>query len=366
MAKKAEKIEEKQNPKVKAALELLHKKFGTESAMTFSNIGIKQVDCIDPGSLRLAKALGGGWPRGRVSILWGGYSAGKSTCCLHACASAQRENLVVAYIDMEHSLDIGYAKSLGCDMDNLIFSQPDNGTQACSIIKELAMAGACDLIILDSIAACLTEAEINGELSDANIGSQAKLMSAFFRQTVPALEKSNCALLCTNQVRQKPGVMFGSPDVMPAGKAAEFAASIICRLNRVASKTEKDKNGEAVANQIKIKVEKNKVAPPFKEVELNIYYGKGFDQSSEVFDIATDFGIIEKAGAWFSYNGEKIGQGAVKAKEWLNNNPEIKESITRRVKEILMKPNAELNELPEEDTSEEEMAFDPETGEIIE
>lgn len=364
MAKKVEKTDDKQTSKVKAALELLHKKFGPESAMTFSDIGIEEVNCIDPGSLRLAKALGGGWPRGRVSILWGGYSAGKSTCCLHACANAQREGLTVAYIDMEHALDIGYAKSLGCDMDNLILSQPDNGTQACSIIKELAMAGACDLIILDSIAACLTEAEINGELSDANIGSQAKLMSAFFRQTVPALEKSNCALICTNQVRQKPGVMFGSPDVMPAGKAAEFAASIICRLTRIASKVEKDKNGEAVANQIRIKVEKNKVAPPFKEVELNIYYGKGFDQSSEIFDIAVDFGLIEKAGAWFSYNGEKIGQGAVKAKEWLNDNAEIREDITKRVKEIIMKSNSELTDLTQ--PKQEESNYDPNTGEIIE
>lgn len=363
MTKKIE--ETKQNKKVTAALELLHKKFGNESAMTFSDISIKKVDTIDPGSIRLAKALGGGWPRGRVSILWGGYSAGKSTCCLHACASAQREGLTVAYIDMEHSLDVSYAKSLGCDMDNLIFSQPDNGTQACSIIKELALAKACDLIILDSIAACLTEAEINGELSDANIGTQAKLMSAFFRQTVPALESANCALLCTNQVRQKPGVMFGVPDVMPAGKAAEFAASIICKLSRVASKTEKDKNGEIVANQIKIKVEKNKVAPPFKEVELNIYYGKGFDKDSEIFEIASEFGIIEKSGAWFSYNGEKIGQGAVKAKEWLNEHSDIKENIINRVKNIIMRPNSELKDKNESE-SKSELDYDPETGEVFE
>ena len=358
MAKKVEKKEEKGNSRVNSALALLRKKFGDDSAMTFDNVGITKIDVIPSGSLKLDKILGiGGWPRGRITLLWGDYSSGKSTICLQAVANAQKQGLVCAYVDMEHALDPIYAENLGCNMSELILLQPDGGEQALEAIKLMAQEKAVDLIILDSIVACVPESELEGELADSNIGKQAKLFSSFFKQVTPAIEKANITLICTNQVRLKPGG-YGNPEVLPCGEAQKFYASIICRTRRQASQKEETSEG-IIANQISITVEKNKLAPPFRKTELMIYYGEGFSMDNEIFDMAVEFGVINKAGAWFSYNGEKIGQGAVKAKAWLNEHNDIKQSITAKVKEIMMKPNKEKMI-----SKDENLEFNPETGEI--
>lgn len=362
MAKKVEKKEEKGNSRVNSALALLRKKFGDDSAMTFDNVGITKIDVIPSGSLKLDKILGiGGWPRGRITLLWGDYSSGKSTICLQAVANAQKQGLVCAYVDMEHALDPIYAENLGCNMSELILLQPDGGEQALEAIKLMAQEKAVDLIILDSIVACAPESELEGELADPNIGRQAKLFSSFFKQVTPAIEKANMTLICTNQVRLRPGG-YGNPEVLPCGQAQLFYSSIICRTRRQASQKEETSEG-IVANQISVNVEKNKLAPPFRKAELMIYYGKGFSVDNEMFDIAVEFGIIDKAGAWFSYHGEKIGQGAVKAKAWLNEHKDIKDVIMEKVKEILMKPNNEKMVLQNEEV---ELNYDPETGEVFE
>jgi len=364
MAKKVEKKEEiKGNSRVNAALSLLRKKFGDDAAMTFDNVGITKVDVIPSGSLKLDKILGiGGWPRGRVTLLWGDYSSGKSTICLQAVANAQKQGLVCAYVDMEHALDPIYAENLGCNMSELILLQPDGGEQALEAIKVLAQEKAADLIILDSIVACVPASELEGELADMNIGRQAKLFSSFFKQVTPALEMANCALICTNQVRQAPG-KYGDASVLPCGEAQKFFASIICRTRRQQSQKEENREGDIVANQISVSTEKNKLAPPFRKAEIMIYYGKGFSADNEMFDMAVEFGLIEKAGGWFKYNGENIGQGSIKAKAWLEDHQDIKNSIMEKVKEILMKPNTEKMVLQDE---ESELNFDPETGEVFE
>lgn len=366
MAKKAEKIEEtKGNTRVNNALALLRKKFGDDAAMTFNNVGVTKVDVIPSGSLKLDRILGiGGWPRGRVTLLWGDYSSGKSTICLQAVANAQKQGLVCAYVDMEHALDPIYAEALGCNMKELVLLQPNGGEQALESIKLLAQEKAADLIILDSIVACVPASELDGELSDMNIGRQAKLFSSFFKQVTPALEIANCALICTNQVRQAPG-KYGDASVLPCGEAQKFFASIICRTRRQQSQKEESKEGDVIANQISVTTEKNKLAPPFRKAEIMIYYGKGFSADNEMLDMAVDFDIIQKNGAFYKYNGETIGQGSVKAKIWLNEHLDIKNNIMNQVKEILMKPVNDKIE-SSEDTESEEEEFDPITGEYKE
>ena len=362
MAKKVEKKEDKSNNRVTSALALLRKKFGDDAAMTFDNVGITKVDVIPSGSLKLDKILGiGGWTRGRVTLIWGDYSSGKSTICLQAVANAQKQGLVCAYVDMEHALDPIYAENLGCNMKELILLQPDGGEQALEAIKLLAQEKAADLIILDSIVACVPASELEGELADMNIGRQAKLFSSFFKQVTPTLEMANCALMCTNQVRQAPG-KYGDASVLPCGEAQKFFASIICRTRRQQSQKEENKEGDIVANQISVSTEKNKLAPPFRKAEIMIYYGKGFSADNEMFDMAVEFGIIEKAGGWFKYNGENIGQGSIKAKIWLEEHQDIKNFVMEKVKEILMKPNTEKTITEDTETPN----YDPETGEIIE
>lgn len=367
MAKK----EENKNDKVAAALSLIRKKFGEESVMTFDDTSIRKVDTIPSGSLKLDKALGFGWPRGRCSVVWGSYSSGKSTLCLHACANAQKMGLTVMYADMEHAFDPVYAESVGVDTKNLIFTQPDDGVECLSILKDVITQGLADLIILDSMAACLTKSELESDVNASNIGSQAKMFSLWFKQIIPSLEKNNIALICTNQARQKPGVMYGSPDVQPCGNAASFYATIMCKTSKLMSAKETDSSGDIVANTIKVHVEKNKLAPPFRTAELMVYYGKGLSVKNEIFDMAVEFGIVEKSGAWFSYKGEKIGQGAVKAKAWIDEHPDVKDEITKQVEEILMNPNEQkaaatnqLEEVVNEDGSVS--TIDPNTGEVFE
>lgn len=363
MAKKIEKKEDKSNARVNAALSLLRKKFGDDAAMTFDNTSIAKVDVVSSGSIKIDKALGiGGWPYGRVVLLWGGFSSAKSTIALHTCANAQKDGKVVAYVDIEHALDPIYAENLGCNMRDLILIQPSSAEEALGAIELLAKEKAADVIVLDSIAACVPTSELEQDIGSNSIGRQARIFSDFFKRVTPMIEKANCLLMCINQVRQKPGVLYGSPDVRPGGVAQDFYASIICKTSRLTSQTEKDKNGDIVANQIKVKVEKNKLAPPFRETEVIVYYGKGFDADAEIFDAAVDFGIIEKSGGWFKYNGDNIGQGAVKARDWLEEHQDIKDLIAKKVKEILMKPNTEKM-ISNEDT--ESINYDTETGEIL-
>ena len=362
MAKKAETVE---NSKVSSAIALLKKKFGDEAVMTFDDTTIKAVDVVSTSSLKLDKALGvGGLPYGRVTLLWGDYSSGKSTICLHVCSNAQASGKVVAYIDMEHSFDPIYAKNLGCNMKELLFLQPNSGEEALNQAYELANSGLVEVIVLDSIAACVPEAEIQSEFGSVNIGKQARLFSDFFKKITPVCEKNGCLLLCTNQVRQKPGA-YGDASVLPAGEAQKFYATVILRTRRQTSQKETDSSGDVIANQISVTVEKNKVAPPFRKVELMIYYGKGLSADNEIFDMAVAFNIIRKSGAWFYYGEESIGQGAVKAKEWLVQHPDIKKTITERVKEVMMKPELENTEAPIVE-DEEALDYDPVTGEILE
>lgn len=362
MAKKDENI----NPKVTAALALMRKKFGDESILTFDNTSTKKVDVVSTGSLKLDKCTGiGGLPYSRCVLLWGDYSSGKSSICLHVCANAQKEGKVVAYVDTEHSFDPIYAKNLKCNLNELLFSQPNSGDEALNQIYELANSGYVDVIILDSIAACIPQSEIDGQIGDINIGKQARLFSDFFKKVCPACEKNNVLLLCTNQVRQKPG-SYGDSSVMPAGEAQKFYASMILRTRKKLSEKETDSSGDIIANQISVTIEKNKLSCPFRKCDLMIYYGKGLSQDNEVFEIAVNLDIIHKAGAWFSYEGEKIGQGAVKARAWLDEHPDIKANITEKVKEIIMRPEEENFEDSALQSIEEDVKFDPETGEILE
>ena len=361
MAKKIEKSQD--NVRVNSALALLRKKFGDDAAMTFDDTKVTKVETVSSGSMKIDKVLGiGGFPFGRVVLLWGGFSSAKSTIALHTCANCQKMNKAVAYVDIEHALDPLYAEALGCNMKELILIQPSSAEEALSAIELLAKEKAVDMIVLDSIAACVPTSELEQEIGSNSIGRQARIFSDFFKRVTPMIEKANCLLLCINQARQKPGVLYGSPDVRPGGVAQDFYSSIICKTSRLTSQTEKNKDGDIVANQIKIKVEKNKLAPPFRETEVTVYYGKGFDAEAEAFDMAVDFGIIQKAGAFYKYNGENIGQGSIRAREWLNEHIDIKEKIISTVREILMKP---ANDKAEE-VSESEPEFDPETGEIIE
>ena len=374
MAKKVEKKEDKSNSRVNSALALLRKKFGDDAAMTFTDMSIAKVDVVSTGSVKIDRALGiGGFPFGRCVLVWGGFSSAKSTIALHTCANAQKMGKVVAYVDIEHALDPLYAENLGCKMDELILIQPSSAEEALGSIELLAKEKAADVIVLDSIAACVPTSELEQEIGSNSIGRQARIFSDFFKRVTPMIEKANCLLLCINQARQKPGVLYGSPDVRPGGVAQDYYSSIICKTSRLTSQTEKDNNGDIVANQIRIKVEKNKLAPPFRETEVVVYYGKGFDSETEKFDMAVDFGLIQKSGAFYKYNGETIGQGSTKAKAWLNEHLDIKENIMNKVTEILMKPVNEKIEDISNDTEEialqtdkSELNYDPETGEIIE
>ncbi len=311
------------------ALSQIEKQYGKGSVMKMSEKGTMAVECISTGALALDIALGvGGLPRGRVVEIYGPESSGKSTLAMHVVAEAQRNGGVCAYIDAEHAMDPVYADRIGVDVDELLISQPDTGEQALEITDMLIRSGAIDVIVVDSVAALTPRAEIEGEMGDSHVGLQARLMSQALRKLTSNLNKSNTICIFINQLREKIGVMFGSPETTPGGRALKFYSSVRLDIRRI----ESIKDGvEVVGNRTRVKVVKNKVAPPFRQAEFDIMYGKGISREGSLLDIAVEHNIVKKSGAWYTYEGEQLGQGRENAKTFLTENPEITVEIQDRV-----------------------------------
>lgn len=315
------------------ALKSIEKDFGKGSVMRLGDKVKDKYDVIPTGSYALDKALGvGGYPRGRIIEIYGPESSGKTTFALHAIASVQKEGGYAAFIDAENALDPIYAKALGVDIDNLLLSQPNSGEQALEIAEALIKSGSVDLIVVDSVAALVPEAELNGDMGDSHVGLHARLMSQAMRMLSGIIAKTNCVAIFINQIREKVGVMFGNPETTTGGRALKFYSSIRLDIRR----SEQIKDGtNIIGNKTVVKVVKNKVAPPFKQAEVDIIYGEGISHLSEVVDLGVSYDIIKKAGAWFSYNDAKIGQGKEAAKRYLSENKEVLQEIEEKLKEAM-------------------------------
>lgn len=312
------------------AISQIEKKFGKGSVMRLGDRTAVDVDVIPSGSLTLDKALGiGGYPKGRIIEIYGPESSGKTTLTLHAIAQAQKQGGKAAFIDAEHAIDPVYAKNLGVDIDELILSQPDSGEQALEIAEMLVRSGVIDLIVIDSVAALVPQVELDGEMGDAAVGLQARLMSKALRKLSGVMNKTNCTVIFINQLREKIGVMYGNPETTTGGRALKFYSSVRVEIRR---SEQIKQNGEIIGNKANIKVVKNKVAPPFKTTQVDIIYGKGISRDGEILDLAVEGDIIEKSGAWYAYNGEKIGQGRENAKNFLIEHPAIFEEVEEKVK----------------------------------
>ena len=312
------------------AISQIEKKFGKGSVMRLGDRTAVDVDVIPSGSLTLDKALGiGGYPKGRIIEIYGPESSGKTTLTLHAIAEAQKQGGKAAFIDAEHAIDPVYAKNLGVDIDELILSQPDSGEQALEIAEMLVRSGVIDLIVIDSVAALVPQVELDGEMGDAAVGLQARLMSKALRKLSGVMNKTNCTVIFINQLREKIGVMYGNPETTTGGRALKFYSSVRVEIRR---SEQIKQNGEIVGNKANIKVVKNKVAPPFKTTQVDIIYGKGISRDGEILDLAVEGDIVEKSGAWYAYNGEKIGQGRENAKNFLLEHPAIFEEVEEKVK----------------------------------
>ena len=320
---------EEKKKALETAIQQLEKTYGAGAVMRLGQTQTLNVEAIPTGSMTLDMALGiGGVPRGRIVEIYGPESSGKTTVALHIIAEAQKMGGEVAFIDVEHALDPVYAEQLGVDIDSMLVSQPDSGEQALEIAEALVRSGAIDVLVLDSVAAMVTKAEIDGEMGDTHVGQLARLMSQAMRKLTSVISKSNCVAIFINQVREKIGVVYGNPETTPGGRALKFYSSVRIEVRR----TETLKNGsEPYGSRTKCKVVKNKVAPPFKEAEFDMIYGKGISRIGEVVDIATELDIIHKAGAWFSYEGSKIGQGRENTKDFLLNHPEMLAEIEEKV-----------------------------------
>ena len=330
---------------LEAALGQIEKQFGKGSVMKLGEFQAMNVEAIPTGALSLDIALGiGGIPRGRIVEVYGPESSGKTTLALHMIAEAQKLGGEAAFVDAEHALDPVYAKHLGVDIDNLIVSQPDTGEQALEIAEALVRSGALDVIVIDSVAALVPKAEIDGDMGDSHIGLQARLMSQALRKLAGAINKSKCVIVFINQLREKVGVMFGNPETTAGGRALKYYASVRLDIRKVENIKQ---DGEVVGNRARVKVVKNKVAPPFREAEFDIVYGKGISKEGNILDIAVNLDIIEKSGSWFAYNGERIGQGRENVKKYLADNPEI-------MKEVEEKIRANFNEAFEKSLGEEQ------------
>lgn len=312
------------------AISQIEKKFGKGSVMRLGDRTAVDVDVIPSGSLTLDKALGiGGYPKGRIIEIYGPESSGKTTLTLHAIAQAQKQGGKAAFIDAEHAIDPVYAKNLGVDIDELILSQPDSGEQALEIAEMLVRSGVIDLIVIDSVAALVPQVELDGEMGDAAVGLQARLMSKALRKLSGVMNKKNCTVIFINQLREKIGVMYGNPETTTGGRALKFYSSVRVEIRR---SEQIKQNGEIVGNKANIKVVKNKVAPPFKTTQVDIIYGKGISRDGEILDLAVEGDIVEKSGAWYAYNGEKIGQGRENAKNFLLEHPAIFAEVEEKVK----------------------------------
>ncbi len=350
---------EKNSEKMKAletALAQIEKQFGKGSIMKLGEYQAMNVEAIPTGALSLDIALGiGGIPRGRIIEVYGPESSGKTTLALHMIAEAQKLGGEAAFIDAEHALDPVYAKHLGVDIDNLIVSQPDTGEQALEIAEALVRSTALDIIVIDSVAALVPKAEIDGDMGDSHIGLQARLMSQALRKLAGAINKSKSVILFINQLRDKVGVMFGSPETTAGGRALKYYASVRLDIRKVENIKQ---DGEFIGNRAKVKVVKNKVAPPFREAEFDIVYGKGISKEGNILDIAVSLNIIEKSGSWFSYNGDRIGQGRENVKKYLVENPEIAKEVEEKIRansaEAFEKSLGENEETNKEENEKEE------------
>lgn len=345
MAKEAQEKEltaEKKDQLLQEAYKAIEKEYGKGSIMKLGDRAQVSVDAIPTGSLALDQALGiGGYPKGRIIEIYGPESSGKTTLALHAIAECQKQGGRCAFIDAENAIDPVYAKNLGVDIDELILSQPDSGEQALEITEILIKSGAIDLVVIDSVAALVPQAELDGEMGDSSIGLQARLMSKAMRKLAGVMNRSNTTAIFINQLREKVGILFGNPETTPGGRALKFYASV--RLD--VRKGEALKAGtDVVGNSTKIKVVKNKVAPPFKTALVSIIFGEGISHTDEVINLAVENEIIDKSGAWFSYNGEKIGQGIASVREYMKSNPEFDKEITEKVKEKLFPEVDDTNE----------------------
>ena len=315
---------------LESALGQIEKQFGKGSVMKLGDFKAMNVEAIPTGALSLDVALGiGGIPKGRIIEIFGPESSGKTTLALHMIAECQKLGGEAAFIDAEHALDPVYAKHLGVDIDDLIVSQPDTGEQALEIVEALVRSGAIDIIVVDSVAALVPKAEIDGDMGDAHVGLQARLMSQALRKLAGVLNKSNTAIIFINQLREKVGIMFGNPETTPGGRALKFYSSVRLDIRKVENLKQ---DGEVFGNRARVKVVKNKVAPPFREAEFDIIYGKGISKSGNILDLAVSLDIVEKSGSWFSYDGTRIGQGRENAKKYFEDNPKIMAEVEKKVR----------------------------------
>ena len=334
----------------------IEKQFGKGSVMKLGDFTSMNVEAISTGALNLDIALGiGGIPKGRIIEIFGPESSGKTTLALHAVAEAQKKGGEAAFIDAEHALDPGYAKKIGVDIDNLIVAQPDTGEQALEIAEALIRSGAIDIIVVDSVAALVPKAEIDGDMGDSHIGLQARLMSQALRKLAGAINKTNAIIIFINQLREKVGVMFGNPETTPGGRALKFYSSVRMDIRRIENIKQ---DGNVVGSRTRVKVVKNKVAPPFREAEFDIVYGKGISREGSILDLAVELNIVEKSGSWFSYNGDRIGQGRENVKAYLTENPKIMDELEKKIRDNYEKAfeNALVDGEPdsEEETEPEE------------
>ena len=351
-------INEEKQKALEAALSHIEKQYGKGSVMKLGEPGAHmQVETVPTGSLGLDIALGvGGVPKGRIVEIYGPESSGKTTVALHMVAEVQKRGGIAGFIDAEHALDPVYAKNIGVDIDNLYISQPDNGEQALEITETMVRSGAVDIVIVDSVAALVPKAEIEGDMGDSHVGLHARLMSQALRKLTAVISRSNCVVIFINQLREKVGVMFGNPETTTGGRALKFYASV--RLDVRKGEALKQ-GGEIVGSHTKVKVVKNKVAPPFKQAEFDIMFGTGISREGEILDLASDCSVVNKSGAWYSYNGERIGQGRENAKQFLKDNPEICAEIEKKVR-------IQYQLIPEGESAEaaaENMAFQDGTEE---
>ena len=344
---------------LESTISQIERNFGKGSVMKLGEREVVEIDAISSGSLSLDVALGiGGLPKGRIVEIYGPESSGKTTLALHVIAEAQKKGGTCAFVDAEHALDPVYAKKLGVNTDEMLISQPDNGEQALEIADTLVNSNAIDVLVVDSVAALVPRAEIEGDMGDSHMGLHARLMSQALRKLTGSISRSQALVIFINQIRQKIGVMFGNPETTTGGNALKFYASIRMDIRRIGAIKDRD---EVVGNQTRVKVVKNKLAPPFKTVEFDIMYGEGISKNGEILDLATKDGLVEKAGAWYSYNGERIGQGRENAKIYLKENPkialEIEESIRSQNKEQVVKAEEDINDSTE-DLPDKEMKVD--------
>jgi recombination protein RecA len=316
------------------ALETIEKQFGKGSIMKLGEQTNIQVECIPTGAVSLDLALGGGLPKGRIIEIYGPESSGKTTLTLHAIAEIQKQGGTAAFIDAEHALDPSYAKRIGVDVDNLLLSQPDNGEQALEITETLVRSNAVDLIVVDSVAALTPRAEIEGDMGDSHMGLQARLMSQALRKLTGVISRSKVTVIFINQIRMKIGVMFGNPETTTGGNALKFYASVRMDIRRVSQIKQGD---EVIGNRTRVKVVKNKIAPPFRQAEFDIMYNQGISKSGDVLDLAVEHNIVEKSGAWFAYKDAKIGQGREAAKTYLQENPKVLDEIAKKATEAAAK-----------------------------